>query len=244
MTLPISYQRPRVWQNEQMKELQRFFDAYFAREMELTEVLDAGAGVQLPLDIPLHVRLTSLDIDEGNLSRNMNADRKIVGDLQLYDFAENSFDAIICWYVLEHVADPDAVLARLATAVRPGGLIVISVPYIWSFKGMITRFTPHTFHLWVYRRLGGLGGGTDTVPYRTYLRGVLAPRRLDSIARSNRLGTIYSTLYNEQPEDALPASLRALWRALGKAARVATFNRYDPLTSEYIVVFRNEETVT
>ena len=43
-------------------------------------------------------------------------------------FAEAAFDVVLACEVLEHVADDAAVLAELARVVRPGGLVVVSVP--------------------------------------------------------------------------------------------------------------------
>lgn len=44
-----------------------------------------------------------------------------------------SFDAVCLWDVLEHVADPEAFLARAVTALRPGGLLALNVPNLQSW---------------------------------------------------------------------------------------------------------------
>lgn len=41
-----------------------------------------------------------------------------------------AFDCIICTQVLQYVADPHAALATLARALRPGGVLLLSVPAI------------------------------------------------------------------------------------------------------------------
>ena len=51
-----------------------------------------------------------------------------VGDLFEMPFPDHSFDIITMWHVLEHLADPMAVLRRLFELLRPGGLLVIEVP--------------------------------------------------------------------------------------------------------------------
>src|SRR5438874_86732 len=129
----MPYARPRVWQAEQMRDLQRFFDSYFAKDGGLRAVLDAGAGVQLPLDIPLDIRLTCLDQSAAALAKNENADEKIVGDVETYQFDPGTFDAVICWWVLEHLPRPANAIARVAAALRPAGLLVVGVPYFWGF---------------------------------------------------------------------------------------------------------------
>jgi SAM-dependent methyltransferase len=49
--------------------------------------------------------------------------------------ADGAVDAAVMLDVLEHVADPAAVLAELHRVLRPGGALVISVPH----RGLLTR---------------------------------------------------------------------------------------------------------
>ena len=53
------------------------------------------------------------------------------GDAARLPFPDNSFDRIICSEVLEHVPDPDQVLAEIARILKPGGLFAASVPRYW-----------------------------------------------------------------------------------------------------------------
>lgn len=42
-------------------------------------------------------------------------------------FADGSFDAVVCWDVIEHVRNPEAVLSEIGRALRPGGHALITV---------------------------------------------------------------------------------------------------------------------
>ena len=59
-------------------------------------------------------------------------DRFIVADVeqQSLDLVPESFDAIICGDVLEHLRDPWAVLSYLTGFLRPGGTFIVSLPNI------------------------------------------------------------------------------------------------------------------
>ena len=46
-------------------------------------------------------------------------------------FADQSFDSIFASEVLEHVFEPDAVLNELSRVLRPGGRMLLTVPFVW-----------------------------------------------------------------------------------------------------------------
>jgi SAM-dependent methyltransferase len=53
----------------------------------------------------------------------------LVGDVGELELPEGSFDVIHMNHVLEHMRDPARALRRMGKALRPGGLIVVEVPY-------------------------------------------------------------------------------------------------------------------
>ena len=59
-------------------------------------------------------------------------DRVLEGDLEDLDwpFPPHTFDAVVCGDVLEHLRDPLAVLRRVRTWLRPGGVLVVSLPNV------------------------------------------------------------------------------------------------------------------
>lgn len=55
----------------------------------------------------------------------------LTGDATRLDFADGSFDAVICSEVLEHLPDYDAALREIRRVLRPHGRLCISVPHAW-----------------------------------------------------------------------------------------------------------------
>jgi ubiquinone/menaquinone biosynthesis C-methylase UbiE len=49
-------------------------------------------------------------------------------------FADQTFDLAICWDVVEHVQDPEMLLAELSRVVRPGGRVLITVINRYAYK--------------------------------------------------------------------------------------------------------------
>ena len=43
-----------------------------------------------------------------------------------------SFDSILCNQVLEHVFDPDAFVAEMHRVLKPQGLLLLTVPFVWD----------------------------------------------------------------------------------------------------------------
>jgi SAM-dependent methyltransferase len=233
----VTYVRPLVYQDETLREVQRIVDSVFERE-PLRNVLDAGCGYTLPLDFARNVRLVGLDASADALAKNQNIDVGIVGDIETYPLATDEYDVIVCWAVLEHLANPRAALRNMARALRPGGLLVVGIPDLWSLKGLVTKLTPHRFHVWVYRRIYGKpdAGKPGFGPYRTYLGRDIAPRRLERLARAQSLERIYAS--TSVVDLGLPRPLAVLWSAATKLGRIATLGAWDPAASEHVSVFR------
>ena len=67
---------------------------------------------------------------------------------------QESFDAILCTEVLEHVVDPDALVAEMFRVLKKGGRLCITVPFIWGLHELpydFRRFTPNGLALLVER---------------------------------------------------------------------------------------------
>lgn len=143
------------------------------------EVLEAGCGSGSRFRFD-QARVTGIDISPLQLARNYALDERICGDLQSHPIRKNAFDLVVCWDVLEHLPRPSEAIHNMIRSLRPGGVIILGLPNLASFKGLITKFTPHGFHMWAYRTLwrSAKAGREDHGPFRTYLRRELLPGRL------------------------------------------------------------------
>lgn len=75
-------------------------------------------------------------------------DAVVEGDLARLEptrLGEAPFDAVLASDVLEHLAEPEVVLQRVLTRLRPGGAVVVSLPnvaHVWVFANLLMKRWP------------------------------------------------------------------------------------------------------
>ena len=111
------------------KNARRFFPLLQGR------VLDVGAGSQ-PFRIYLgrSVAYTSMDINEAKSP-------DIVGSVLDMDLDPETFDAVICTEVLEHVPDPLKTLCNINRVLKPDGKLYLTAPMTWGL-----HYEPHDYY--------------------------------------------------------------------------------------------------
>jgi SAM-dependent methyltransferase len=112
------------------------------------------------------------------------------GDGQRMPFKTGAFDTVLALEMLEHVADPDAVVAEIARVLRRGGRLLLTVPLIaplhqWPFD--YYRYTPrgieavlarHGFEIAHLEPRGNFASATGATVSHWMLR-ALGSRRLN-----------------------------------------------------------------
>ncbi len=94
-------------------------------------VLDAGAGEARHRSYFKKGRYIALDAGYGDNSWDYSR-LDIRGDLENIPLRSGSVDRIVCMVVLEHTRDPHNVLREFARVLKPGGVLVMVVPFLWE----------------------------------------------------------------------------------------------------------------
>jgi ubiquinone/menaquinone biosynthesis C-methylase UbiE len=102
-------------------------------------MLDAGCGTGLNL-ASLPPGSVGLDINPRNVAlvrARLPGHVAVEGDVEAMPFPDGSFSTVICTEVLEHIPHPETALEEIRRVLRPGGLLIGSVPsrsLIWRLR--------------------------------------------------------------------------------------------------------------
>ena len=115
-----------------------------------SRLLDAGAGGQQFKKVAAHLHSVSQDFTQntadetssfaGGLETYEYGQTDIVGDIWDIDVPDESFDAVLCTEVLEHVAYPQDTIRELSRVLRVGGTLVLTAP-----SNCLRHFDPYYF---------------------------------------------------------------------------------------------------
>jgi SAM-dependent methyltransferase len=188
---------------------------------ERLRALEAGARTRTLFDLPDDAYVVGVDRDLQALEVNARLDQRVLADLANYQPRATGFDLVSCWYVLDGLADPAAVLDRFSQWTRPGGLVVLGLPNPDSPRGAWARL-----RRWSRPR-----------------RSLTAPalRR-----RFHRHGftPVFQVFFEDGEQVELRQRLRiggGWWSAVRGMVWVLSLGRFDVARTDYMAVFRRDQ---
>lgn len=137
------------------------------------DIIHLGCG---PLDLAEVTRVPlagktvyAVDPDEEAVSRNP-AQHRIVAMGESIPLPDGMCDVIAAEHLVEHLADPGAVLREAHRLLRPGGRFVFTCPNLLSYSGVATHVTPYWFHREFLALLNRSRAQVEKASYPTYFR--------------------------------------------------------------------------
>lgn len=113
-------------------------------------ILDAGAGELQYKSLCQHLKYVSQDFAQYNGEGNGEGLQTgawdqtkldIISDITAIPEPENSFDAIMCIEVFEHLPEPIKAIKEFSRLLRPGGHLILTAPFC-----SLTHFAPYYFY--------------------------------------------------------------------------------------------------
>ena len=93
-------------------------------------LLDVGCGTKPYRALFSVDAYVGLDIDSAATRQRGIADYFYDGNK--FPFENAAFDSILCNEVLEHVFNPDDFIREIVRVLRPGGTLLLTVPFVWD----------------------------------------------------------------------------------------------------------------
>lgn len=112
------------------------FEKHLRALPEKARILDAGCGSgnisRYTLSLRPDLKITGLDIDPDFKKQVSREVAFIQGDVtRVKKFKDNTFDAVFCFHLLEHLHEPRHAVSELRRVLKKGGLIFVESPH-WS----------------------------------------------------------------------------------------------------------------
>lgn len=209
------------------------------------EILEAGCGQRWLLKLDREgMILTGVDIDKDALEIRKNVrkdlDEAIHGDLRTIDFGSRRFDVIYSAFVIEHIEGAEGVLSRMVGWLKPNGVLIIEMPDPDSVKGLITRISPHWFHVFYYRFILGIktAGQSGHGPYRTHFEPVVSRPGMHAFGAKNNMPVEAEYAFaTDGPRNRI---MRAFIAAATKAVNLLTLTRFSDRHADLLYVLRRQ----
>lgn len=93
-------------------------------------VLDVGCGSRPYESLFAATEYIGLELDTPEARARNRADCYYDG--AAFPFAPESFDALVCNQVFEHVFNPQQFMAEMHRVLKPGGRLLLTVPFAWD----------------------------------------------------------------------------------------------------------------
>lgn len=141
--LPAIEDEPLPWRRwDRRRGVDRRCRAVIARAGVRTgRVLDVGCATGIFLDGMRRWGWETLGVEPNPVASAYARERLglevITAELETAGLLEAAFDVVTLWDVLEHVPNPRRTLTEVARVLRPGGLLVLSLPNIESVEARL-----------------------------------------------------------------------------------------------------------
>lgn len=105
-------------------------------------------------------------------SPEYNENMTVILEWDILPYTDNKFDLIICTEVMEHIKFPELYCGEFARVLKPGWLLLITVPQLWGYHPYPQHFfnyTPDWLNLFLANKFSSSEFFSDTTPFQTWI---------------------------------------------------------------------------
>lgn len=166
--------------------------------------------------------LVGIDVDTPSLRRNKVCRNLVGGNIELLPFANETFDVVTANMVVEHVRDPDALLAEVNRVLRPKGIFLFHTPNLWGYTTLAACMLPRFAKTWLSQFLQNRSE-EDVFP--TYYR-MNTPRAVQRVARRHSFAVLKLDLMESSAQTIMLGPVVVLELLLIRALRLRLFRKF------------------
>lgn len=117
------------------RRVELIFGELLPKNLGGLRLLDAGCGTGWfsAEAVARGAQVVSVDVGLRLLDRvaqKCTSTKRLVGSVLELPFGRDTFDVVICTEVIEHTPNPGAAISELCRVVRPGGIVIVTVPNV------------------------------------------------------------------------------------------------------------------
>jgi SAM-dependent methyltransferase len=134
----------RLWIEPERVKMRSVVRRWIATCAPGSRILEVGAGTSM-LKSVIERHVPDVYYISGDVAPTDNSD--VIFDATAIPMADAVVDAVLALEVLEHIAVPEAMLAEISRVLKPNGLAIITVPFMFGVHDFrdYHRFTPLGF---------------------------------------------------------------------------------------------------
>lgn len=128
------------------KNLKEWVEAANKRKIKVAEINSCGALHQIFQELR-HLSYSEF-VPENDIKQRLKNFLKDIRREDLYElsYKDNSFDLVLTSDVLEHVPDYKQAVAECIRVLKPGGLLLFTIPLIWGRKTINRKDLASSYH--------------------------------------------------------------------------------------------------
>ncbi len=208
--LPDKMIDPLSWDSYMKEVFSKAASFMAARLPDNARLLDVGCGYGFFLSCMKakaisRIKLSGIDVSKTAVSYATGRGLDVRhGTLDTIRFADNAFDAITMFYVLEHIPDPSRALREVRRILKPGGALFLRLPHttpivrLLSAFGIKNNLYDPPFHLndFSAETIGRMLTKAGFENVHTFIGGTTSPPGLMTRLMTKSFGFIAEALYS------------------------------------------------